>query len=74
MANYIKNTPDAVKLRAYLEGLSIADRRVFMVKVIDGCGKPVCRQTFYNWKYGLCRIPDCYKRIIENVAKKRIFK
>lgn len=31
------------------------------------------RQTFFNWKYGVCRIPDLYKDKIEEIIGCKIF-
>lgn len=60
-------------LREYLDTLSITEHRFFVTDVIEKCGRSFTKKTFYNWKYGLCRIPLFAKRIIEEVAGKEIF-
>lgn len=40
-------------------------------KITSSCKVP--RHTFFNWKYGVCRIPDLYKDKIEEVIGCKIF-
>lgn len=64
---------EGTKLREYVLSLSIGDRRLFISDVVEAIGYPVNRKSFYNWEYQKCMIPNRYKKIIENVAGKKIF-
>jgi hypothetical protein len=62
---------DATQLSDYLDLLSRRQHARFVtaVCVTYGCN----RQTFFNWKYMACCIPDEAKDVIENIAGCHIF-
>ncbi|MBR6747216.1 MAG: hypothetical protein IKL83_07560 [Muribaculaceae bacterium] len=64
---------ESKRLREYLETLSTTEHRFFVSDVIEKCGRGMSKKTFYNWKYGLCRIPLFAKKIIEETAGQTIF-
>ena len=65
---------ESEKLRSFLATLSKTEHRFFVEDVLLKCkGRRFTKKTFYNWKYGNCRIPLCAKKAIEEVAGKEIF-
>lgn len=68
MANIVE---DANCLSHFLERHSRNERTVLIDKIMEECY--VNRRTVYNWKYGLCRIPELYKRKIEEIFGSKIF-
>ncbi len=62
---------EATQLNAYLDTLSYRQRVEFVSAVVKSAG--VRRQTFFNWKAMVCRIPDFAKEIIEQVAGEPVF-
>ena len=64
---------DALCLKLYFQRLPLADHSEFVTDVVERCGAPVTRKTFYNWRAGYCGIPTKYKKIIEKVAGEKIF-
>jgi hypothetical protein len=62
---------DANHLNGYLRLLSRRQHARFVTAVCHSCG---ChRQTFFNWKYMACCIPDEAKEVIEEIAGCHIF-
>ena len=57
---------------AYLSTLSRGEHAYVIERLVDGCFVP--RQTVYNWKHGVVRIPELYKIKIEEIIGKKIFK
>ena len=47
------------------ETVSLIDKIVYECKIT--------RHTFFNWKYGVCRIPELHKDKIEEILGKRVF-
>lgn len=57
---------DLQKLNSYLGSIPYGEQAKFVKRVCEACHVP--RKYFYNWKAGLCRIPDPCKEEMENVA------
>ena len=73
MTTYEIREFESKRLRDFLESMSTTEHRFFVTEVMEKCGRNMSKKTFYNWKYGLCRIPLFAKRTIEEVAGKEIF-
>lgn len=67
----INTAEDAKCLSQFLDLHSRNERTVLIDKIMEGCY--VKRRTVYNWKFGLCRIPELYKRKIEEIFGSKIF-
>lgn len=67
----VKQTKDSIALSEFLTSLSVNEATVAIDKIVDGC--LVTRRTVYNWKYGLCRIPELHKCKIEEIFGIKIF-
>ncbi len=66
-----KQTKDSVALSQFLSTFSSNEHAVAIDKIVEACLVP--RHTVYNWKHGLCRIPELYKRKIEEIFGQQIF-
>ena len=73
MTTYEIREIESKRLREYLQTLSTTEHRFFVSYVMEKCGRQMSKKTFYNWKYGMCRIPLFAKKIIEEVAGTTIF-
>lgn len=73
MTTYEIREIESKRLRDFLETLSTTEHRFFVADTIEKCGHNLSKKTFYNWKYGLCRIPLFAKKIIEELAGREIF-
>ena len=62
---------DAQLLRSFLQSMAAPERRLFARSVQDRLD--VTRDSWYNWLYGKCRIPQVFKRGIEHMACIRVF-
>ncbi len=66
-----KQTKDSIALSEFLSTFSSNECTVAIDKIVTGC--LVSRRTMYNWKYGLCRIPELHKNKIEEIFGQQIF-
>lgn len=67
-----KVTKDSKALASFLnDSFSKNEKTVAIDKIMDSCF--VTRQVVYNWMYGHCRIPELYKRKIEEIFSTEIF-
>lgn len=62
---------DSTALGEFLAGFTRNEHAVAIDKISQGCLVP--KQTVYNWKFGLCRIPELHKRKIEEIFQTPIF-
>ena len=62
---------DSAALKEFFETLSRGSQALLVEQLVTGCKVP--RQTVYNWKHGLCRIPELHKDKIEEIIGKQIF-
>ena len=62
---------DSIALSKFLEQYSRNEHAVAIDKISQGCLVP--KQTVYNWKFGLCKIPELHKRKIEEIFQTPIF-
>ncbi len=62
---------DSTALKEHFSTLSRGAQTLLVEQLASGCKVP--RQTVYNWKHGLCRIPELYKDKIEEIIGKSIF-
>lgn len=63
---------DATDLRNFIDSHTQNERAVVVDQIMGACFVP--RSTVYNWKFGNCRIPELYKRKIEEIFGSKIFK
>ena len=74
LTTYQIKATESEKLRSFLATMSKTEHRFFVEDVLLKCkGSKFTKKTFYNWKYGNCRIPLFAKRAIEEVAGNEIF-
>ncbi|MDR1116608.1 MAG: hypothetical protein LBL33_10790 [Tannerella sp.] len=69
--NTLTQKTDAQNLQKWINSIPVGEYRKKIDDVIAGCKIP--RSTFYNWKFGLCRIPELHKDKIEEIAGCKIF-
>lgn len=62
---------DSIALHDFLHSFSRHEMVVAIDKITSECYIP--RQTVHNWQHGLARIPELYKRKIEEIFGKEIF-
>lgn len=62
---------DSIALGKFLARFSRNEHAVAIDKISQGCLVP--KQTVYNWKFGLCKIPELHKRKIEEIFQTPIF-
>ncbi len=62
---------DAIALRNYIRNLKVCEARDISKRLASECKVPL--HTFYNWRNGICRIPELAKDKIEEVAGITIF-
>lgn len=63
--------PDGLALKKYLESLPYSQYIDTRKTMISGCLIP--SHTFSNWLAGKCRIPDLYKKTLEEIVGEKIF-
>lgn len=62
---------DSIALHDFLHSFTRNEMVVAIDKICSECYVP--RQTVHNWQKGLARIPELYKRKIEEIFEKQIF-
>lgn len=62
---------DATALRAYFDRLPRKEASALASQLAEGC--KVTRYTVFNWKYGVCRIPELAKDKITEILGQQIF-
>lgn len=64
-------TNDSKALCKFLGQFTRNEHAVAIDKISENCLVP--KQTVYNWKFGLCRIPELHKLKIEEIFQTKIF-
>lgn len=62
---------DSEALRDFLDSLPKSRYSEVITKIAEGCMTQ--RYTIFNWKRGLCRIPELHKCKIEEIIGEKIF-
>ena len=73
MTTYEIRAIESKLLRDHLDTISKTEHRFFVSDVMEKIGRSISRKTFFNWKYGQCRIPNFAKKAMEEVAGHEIF-
>lgn len=71
MKERTKITKDSIALCTYLDTFDSKQRAEKVNQIAAGCF--VSRYVVYNWTYGLTRIPELFKRKIEEICNSQIF-
>lgn len=62
---------DSIALTNYFATRNRIECSAIIDKIVAEC--KITRSTFFNWKYGICRIPQLHKDKIEEILGEKIF-